>query len=170
METPKIHLDALEQEQETLWYLGGMRIIAALREQPTSLSHLFEYREPSGTYVCSYSPQSEETAFYLVEGEGTFFSAGMILSATPGTFLFLPRELSFHYQIAQSGPAHVITWTANSGFAHRVLTMGQPGRAFVLAPPTLGTSEKRRQLAALLLDLRSMHTHAQDPLAMNLPV
>lgn len=153
METCKTHLDTLEQEQETFWYLGGLRIIAALREQPVGLSHLFQYREPSGTYASSYSPQPAETAFYLAEGEGTFFSAGMALSATPGTFLFLPRGLSFHHQIAHSSHAHIITWTANSGFVHRVLNMGQPGQAFVLTPPMPDVPEKRYQLTALLLDM-----------------
>jgi hypothetical protein len=150
MEKHNAHAASLEQEQETLWYLGGLRIIAALRELPARSSHLVEYREPSGTYTSSYSPRPEETAFYLAEGEGTFFSAGEMLSAPPGTFLFLPRHLSFRYQIGQSGPARIITWTTNSGFARQVLQMGQPDQALVLAPPMLGSLEKRHQLTALL--------------------
>jgi len=153
MEKRDVSSASLEQEQETLWYLGGLRIIAALGEQPNRSSKLYEYREPSGTFISSYSPQPEETAFYLAEGEATFFSEGKALSATPGTFLFLPRNLSFRHQVAKFGSARIITWTTNRGFAQQVINMGQPDQAFMLAPPTHFAQEKMHQLTTLLLNM-----------------
>jgi mannose-6-phosphate isomerase-like protein (cupin superfamily) len=142
---------SLDQEQEALWYLGGLRIIQALTEQSREDRKIFEYLEPTGTCTFSYAPYREDTAFYVIEGEAIFSSGKTIAHATPGTFLFLPRNVSFRYEVTRSGPARILTWTTPMGFAHQVMNMGEPGQAFVLPPPSLLEREKIQQFALLLL-------------------
>jgi len=142
---------SLDKEQEALWYLGGLRIIQALGEQPKEDRKIFEYLEPAGTYTFSYAPYREDTAFYVIEGEAVFSSGKTIAHATPGTFLFLPRNVSLRYEVTRSGPARMLTWTTPMGFAHQVMHMGEPGQAFVLLPPSLLEREKIQQFALLLL-------------------
>ena len=141
---------SLDKEQEALWYLGGLRIIKALGEQTNGVCKIFEYLEPAGTYTFSYAPYREDTAFYVIEGEAVFSSGRTTLYASPGTFLFLPRNVSFRYEVTGSGPARMLTWTTPMGFAHQATKMGEPGQALVLHPPYILEREKVQQLATLL--------------------
>jgi len=142
---------SLDKEQEALWYLGGLRIIQALGEQPKEDRKILEYLEPAGTSTFSYAPYQEDTAFYVIEGEAIFVSGKATILATPGTFLFLPRPVGFHSVVTSSGPARILTWTTPMGFAQQVTSMGNPGQAFVLSPPPLYESKKVQQLATFLI-------------------
>ena len=138
------------QETETLWYLGGLRIIQALETQMKQIGPILEYLEPTRTATFSYAPVQEDTAFYVIEGEVTFVSGEATMYATPGTFLFLPRPVGFRSVVTSSDPARILTWTTPVGFAQQVTNMGKPGQAFVLAPPSVFESEKVQQLATFL--------------------
>ena len=142
---------SLDKEQEALWYLGGLRIIQALGEQPKEDRKILEYLEPAGTSTFSYAPYQEDTAFYVIEGEAIFVSGEATIHAIPGTFLFLPRPVGFRSVVTSSGPARILTWTTPMGFAQQVTSMGNPGQAFVLSPPPLYESKKVQQLATFLI-------------------
>jgi len=141
---------SLDKEQEVLWYLGGLRIIQALGEQPKKNHKIFEYLEPARTYTFSYAPYQEDTVLYVIDGEAVFSSGSTTVHATPGTFLFLPRNVCFRYKVTESGPARMLTWTTLMGFAQQVMNMGEPGQAFALLPPFLVEKEKIQQFALLL--------------------
>jgi hypothetical protein len=138
------------QEQETLWYRGGLRIIQTFETQMQPTGAICEYLAPAGTIAFSYAPFQEDAAVYLVEGAIDFYSGEAIIHATPGTFLFLPRPVGFRSVVTSVGPARLLTWTTPLGFAQRVTRMGAPGQVFVLAPPPFFAREKVQQLAALL--------------------
>ena len=76
METCTERSASLDNGQEALWYLGGLRIIQALGEQPKEDRKILEYLEPAGTSTFSYAPYQEDTAFYVIEGEAIFVSGG----------------------------------------------------------------------------------------------
>jgi mannose-6-phosphate isomerase-like protein (cupin superfamily) len=137
-------------EQETLWYLGGLRIIQALQTAGSRAGTIVEYLVPARTAVWSYAPDPEDAAFYIVGGAATFWSGATTIQATPGTFLFLPRSTGYRYRLPPTGSMRLLSWTTPPGFAQRVLRMGHPGEAFVLCPPPAPESEKVHQLAALL--------------------
>jgi hypothetical protein len=138
------------QERETLWYLGGQRIIQALELPTQQTSIIFEYLVPARTSVYSYGPSQEDTAFYVLAGEATFISGETTIQAAPGTFLFLPRPVGFHYVVSSSSHVRLLTWTTPLGFAQRVTSMGNQGETFVLSPPSTYESEKVQHLATLL--------------------
>lgn len=140
----------LDQEREALWYLGGLRIIKALGEHSPGGWTIIEEAPPAGTRVSSYSPSPEDSAFFVLEGEAIFESGSTTVYATAGTFLFLPRKLSFRYEVGRLHPARMLAWTAPLGLVHEVTRMGTPGQALVLPPPRLLDQEKMQQLATLL--------------------
>jgi hypothetical protein len=144
-------LASSQQEQETLWYLGGLRIIQALQTQGKMTSKIFEYLVPAKTSVLSYAPDPEDAAFYITGGEATFQSGETTIQATAGTFLFLPRSTGYRYIVPPTGSMRLLTWTTPPGFAQQVTSMGNPGEAFVLSPPPTPESEKVQQLATLLI-------------------
>jgi mannose-6-phosphate isomerase-like protein (cupin superfamily) len=138
------------QEQETLWYLGGLRIIQALETQVKRSSRIFEYLVPAKTSVLSYAPDPEDTAFYILRGEAAFQSGETTIQATPGTFMFLPRSTGYRYMVPATGSLRLFTWTTPPGFAQQVISMGNPGEAFVLSPPPTPESAQVQQFATLL--------------------
>lgn len=140
----------LDQEQEALWYLGGLRIIKALGENRPGGWNFSEEAPPAGTHVFSYAPSPEDSAFYVLEGGVTFVSGSTTVHASAGTFLFLPRNLSYHYEVDRLHAARMLAWRTPLGFSHKVTCMGTPGEALVLPPPRLLDQEKVQQLATLL--------------------
>jgi mannose-6-phosphate isomerase-like protein (cupin superfamily) len=139
-----------QEERETLWYLGGLRIIQALETQVKQTSKIFEYLVPAKTSVLSYAPDPEDTAFYILQGEATFQSGESTIQATAGTFMFLPRSTGYRYIVPATGSLRLFTWTTPPGFAQRVIRMGNPREAFVLSPPPDLESKKAQQFATLL--------------------
>ncbi|HEX6551489.1 MAG TPA: hypothetical protein VF026_01910 [Ktedonobacteraceae bacterium] len=140
----------LDQEREALWYLGGLRIIKALGEHSPGGWNIIEEAPPAGTLISSFSPSPEDSAFFLLEGDAIFVSGSMTVHATAGTFLFLPRNLSYRYEVGRPHSARILVWTTPLGLAHQVMRMGIPGQALVLLPPRLLDQEKMQQLATLL--------------------
>jgi hypothetical protein len=149
-------MESNRQEWETLWYLGGQRIIQALATEAKGSGAIFESLVPARTSVLSYSPQPDDTAFYVVEGEVSFGFGETHIHAIPGTLLFLPCPLSYRYTVPPSGSARILKWATPRGFAQQVTCMGNPGETFILSPSAEVQTEKVQHLAELLRN--SMNT------------
>ena len=139
----------LNTEQEALWYLGNLRIIQAIREQAGRAVHLTEYVLPAGTHISAHRHRDEDEGVYVAEGEATFSCGEKVISAPAGTLLFLPQNFHQHLEVGQSAPFRHLTWMTATGFAHKVLHIGEPGQALVLSPP-FASQERIQQLAMLL--------------------
>lgn len=140
----------LDKEQETLWYLGGQRIINALGERFEGTVRLTEFVTPAGTYVYAHLHKKEDEAHYVIDGEATVSCGGKVFHASAGTFLFLPCNVPHHMEVSKSGPFRYLTWMTPAGFAHDVTKMGNPNTALLLAPPPAPDRAKVQQLADLL--------------------
>ena len=140
----------LDQERAALWYLGGLRIIKALGEHNPGGWNVIEEAPPAGTCLSSYSPAPEDSAFFVLEGAAVFASGSTTVLASTGTFLFLPHNLSFRYEVDSLHPARMLAWTTPPGLAQEATRMGAPGQTLVITPPRLPDQEKVQQLATLL--------------------
>jgi mannose-6-phosphate isomerase-like protein (cupin superfamily) len=137
-----------EFEQEALWYLGGLRIINALRERIGEALHLTEFVSPARTHM--YALRREEEALYALEGEATVVCAGRVFPVSAGSFVFLPGDVPYQMQVSTFGPFHYLEWLTPPGFAHDVTWMGDPSHALVLNPPLVADRAKVERLAELL--------------------
>ena len=138
------------QEDETLWYLGGQKIIEGLATHVKPTGLIFEYVYQAGTYTSSYSPAQEDTAYYIITGEVTFTCGEATMRATPGTFVFLPRPIGFRSIVTSPKPTRILTWTTPLSFAQQMTCMGEQGQPFVLAPPPTFEKQKMQHLTILL--------------------
>jgi mannose-6-phosphate isomerase-like protein (cupin superfamily) len=140
------------QEQESLWYLGGRRIIQALGERMSGGSgvDLVEFVTPARAHVFTYRRTAEDEALYAIQGEATMTCGDQTVPARAGTFMFLPCGISHHLEVAPDGHFHYLRWMTPVGFAHDAIRMGIPGQALVLAPPLGPDEAKVHHLAALL--------------------
>jgi mannose-6-phosphate isomerase-like protein (cupin superfamily) len=141
----------LYQEQETLWYLGGQRIVQALGERmPAGLEDLTEFVAPARAHVFTYRLTAEDEAIYATEGNATMTCGELTFPVSAGMLLFLPCGISHHLEVGPNGHFHYLRWMTPDGFAHEVTRMGIPGQPLVLAPPACPDGTKVQQLAQLL--------------------
>ena len=143
----------LNAEQETLWYLGSLRIIKAIGEQSDHAVLLTEHILPAGTHIYANHHQDKDEGVYVTVGEATYSCGEQVISATAGTLLFLPQNVHHQLEVSKSDPFYYLSWTTAKGFAHNVLHMGEPGQALALFPPPSTPQERIQQLAILLRDV-----------------
>jgi mannose-6-phosphate isomerase-like protein (cupin superfamily) len=137
-----------EFEQEALWYLGGLRIINALRERIGEALRLTEFVSPARTHM--YALRREEEALYALAGEATVVCSGRVLPVSAGSFVFLPSDVPYQMQVSTSGPLRYLEWLTPPGFANEVIRMGDPSHALLLNPPLVADRTKIERLAELL--------------------
>lgn len=140
----------LDQEQEALWYLGGQRIINALREWSKGMLRLTEFETPARTFIFSHLHKKDDEALYVIEGEAIVSCGGQTFHLSAGTFLFLPYTTPYRMEISTTGPLRYLMWMTPAGFAQDVTKIGNPGEPLILAPPLATEQAKVRQLANLL--------------------
>jgi mannose-6-phosphate isomerase-like protein (cupin superfamily) len=140
----------LNAEQESLWYLGSLRIIKAIEEQFGHSIHLTKHILPAGTRIFANHHQDKDEGIYVVGGEAIFSCGEKVISATAGTLLVLPQNSHFYLEVSQPDPFHYLSWTTAQGFAHTVLHMGESGQMLVLSPPPSTPQERIQELAVLL--------------------
>jgi len=139
----------LNEEQEALWYLGGLRIIQAIREQVGHTVHRTEYVLPAGTHIYAQRHRNDDEGVFVAEGEATFSCGEKVMSVTAGTLLFFPQNVHHHLEVGTSASFRYLTWVMTTGFADSTLHMGEPGQALVLSPPPFTSGERIQQLTIL---------------------
>jgi mannose-6-phosphate isomerase-like protein (cupin superfamily) len=139
-------------EQETLWYLGGQRIISTLGERCGGTLRLMEFATPAETFIYAHRSQEDE-AHYVMAGAATFACDGQVFHPSAGAFLFLPCNVPYQLAVSAAGPLHYLSWMMPAGFAQDVIKMGNPHQALLLAPPPAPAPAKVQHLADLLRGL-----------------
>ena len=102
-------------EGEARWWLGGLSTIKATGKETDGLYTLVEVFEPQGVEVPVHVHHNEDEAFYVLEGEMTFYVGEETYKAAPGTFVFGPRDVPHAYTI-DSGPARFLMFCSPAGF------------------------------------------------------
>jgi quercetin dioxygenase-like cupin family protein len=120
-------------EGEARWWLGGLSTIKATGKQTGGQYTLVEIREPQGVEVPLHVHHSEDEAFYVLEGEMTFYVGDETYKAGPGSFVFGPRDIPHTYTI-DSGPARFLMLLSPAGFEDFIEASSEPAEALTLPP------------------------------------
>src|SRR5215213_7688844 len=95
-----------EGEGEARWWGGGLATIKATGKETGGRYTLVEVLEPEGEAPLHVHHREDE-AFYVLEGEMTFEIGEETIKASPGSFLFGPRDIPHRYTV-DSGPAKML--------------------------------------------------------------
>src|SRR4028118_12298 len=79
-------------EGEALWWIGMLATIKASAEQTGGRYTLVEVLAPDGFASPLHVHHTEDEAFWILEGEMTFYVGDQTIKAHPGSFLFGPQE------------------------------------------------------------------------------
>lgn len=121
-------------EGEAWWWLGGLATIKATGKETDGQYTLVEVLEHQGAEVPLHVHHNEDEAFYVLEGEMTFYVGEETIKAGPGSFLFGPRDIPHTYTV-DSGPARLLFLLTPAGFEGLIRETGEPARALTLPPP-----------------------------------
>jgi quercetin dioxygenase-like cupin family protein len=136
---PAARIFGLEDgEGNARWWGGGLATIKATGKETGDLYSIVEVLEPQGAQAPLHLHRKEDEAFYVLEGEMTFRIGEETIKASPGSFVFGPKDVPHTYTV-DSGPARLLFLLSPAGFEGFVEAISKPAKARTLPPPQAET-------------------------------
>jgi quercetin dioxygenase-like cupin family protein len=132
----------------SVWYSGSLFTFLATGEETQGQFALMEVIARKGNAPPPHLHHREDETFYVLEGEATFSVGGRTIKATPGTMVFLPRDVVHSFAI-ESDQMRVLVLVAPAGLEEWFKEFSVPAPALTLPPATeVPYSEIQKMLAA----------------------
>jgi len=123
-----------EGEGEAWWWLGVTLVtIKATGKETGGRYTLVEVLEPEGEEAPLHVHHREDEAFWVLEGELTFQVGDETIKASPGSFLYGPRDVPHRYTV-DSGPARLLFVLSPAGFEEFIYATSEPAKERTLPP------------------------------------
>ena len=122
-----------EGDGNARWWVGGLATIKAAGKETGDLYSIVEVLEPQGARAPLHLHRKEDEAFYVLEGEMTFYVGEETYKARPGSFVFGPRDVPHTYTV-DSGPARLLFILSPAGFEGFIEAISEPAKARTLPP------------------------------------
>jgi mannose-6-phosphate isomerase-like protein (cupin superfamily) len=105
-----------EDVGEAIWFAGALMILKAAGDQTEGRFAFMDQRLPGQYAVPLHVHHSEDEAWYVLEGELTFFCGDKSFSAGPGAWVFLPKDVPHSFRVGAAG-GRLLTFSAPADFA-----------------------------------------------------
>jgi quercetin dioxygenase-like cupin family protein len=129
-----------EGEGEARWWLGGLATIKATGKETGGRYTLVEVLDPEGEGPLHVHHREDE-GFWILEGELTFEVGEETIKASPGSFVFGPKDVPHRYTV-DSGPARLLYILSPAGFEEFIYATSEPAKERTLPPPPEGPPEE----------------------------
>lgn len=116
------------------WFAGALLVHKAEGAATNYQFDLLDQTMPPGYVVPRHLHHTEDEAWYLLDGEMTFYCGDDELTATRGGWVFAPREIPHSFKVGPRG-ARALTFGFPSGFARFVAEFGEPAPRRAVPPP-----------------------------------
>ena len=123
-------------EGEALWFAGGLLTYKATGAQTTGHLALAEVHAPKDAGSPRHRHHHEDEAWYILDGDLTFWLGGQQRTASGGAFVFGPRGVDHRFRV-DSSEARFLLLLTPSGFEDFTRTCGSPATALTMPPPDL---------------------------------
>lgn len=134
-------------EGEAYWFAGGLMVTKASGAETDGHFALLDQTLPAHYAAPRHVHHSEDEAWYLLQGEATFFCGEETLEATRGSFVFLPRAIEHAFKVGPRG-ARLLTMAAPASFADFVAEAGEPAKERAVPPAAPMDIERLTRIAA----------------------
>ena len=107
--------------------------------------------EPDGVEAPLHVHHREDEAFWILEGELTFQIGEETIKASPGSYLFGPKDVPHRYTV-DSGPARMLFLLSPAGFEELIYATSEPAKELTLPPPPEGppSEAEMEQMGAIV--------------------
>ena len=140
-----------EGEGDARWWLGvTLATIKATGKETDGRYTLVEVLEPDSVEAPLHVHHNEDEAFWILEGELTFQIGEETIKASPGSFLFGPKDVPHRYTV-DSGPARMLFLLSPAGFEELIYATSEPAQELTLPSPPEGppSEAEMEQMGAL---------------------
>ena len=129
-------------EGEGVWFADSLLRYKVTGDETHGQLALAEVRAPRGSGSPVHTHRHEDEAWYILEGELTFWLGEESRRATTGDFIFGPRGLR-HRFLVDSGVARFLILVTPAGFEDFTRACGWPATVETLPPPDLSPTQRR---------------------------
>jgi mannose-6-phosphate isomerase-like protein (cupin superfamily) len=137
------------KEAPAYWNLGILWMVLAEAKDTGGAYSIMEQVIPKGPQACVHLHETQEEAFYILEGHAIYTIGDQKLEAGPGDFLSIPRNTWHSFESLTHG-LRVLNFYAPAGFERLIIESGTPAASLTLPPDDLPPPD--RQLVQRLLD------------------
>jgi len=133
--------------QQSIWYNGSLMTFLATAEDTQGQFALIEAVARKGNAPPPHMHHREDEIFYVVEGEITASVGNKTIKATPGTLVFMPRDVVHSFAI-ESEQVRMLVLLTPAGMEGWFKEFSVPAPAMTLPPVAeVPFSEIQRMLA-----------------------
>ena len=118
----------------SVWYNGWLLTFLATAEETRGQFALIEATARKGNVPPRHVHHREEETFYVLEGEIIVSVGDHTMKGTPGTMIFLPRDVRHSFTI-ESEQFRMLNLVSPAGFEAWFREFGVPAPAMTLPPP-----------------------------------
>lgn len=135
------------EEGRATWFAGALMIQKAGGEQTDGRFAFLDQTVPGDYAAPRHVHRDEDEAWYVLEGEATFYCGERQLCAGAGSWVFLPKGVPHAFRVGAAG-ARLLTLTSPATFADFVQAAGEPARSLTVPPPGPLDAERLTATAA----------------------
>lgn len=136
------------EEGQSFYFLGTLMTLKAGSTETDGHFSLIEQVAPPGFATPLHMHHSEDEAMYILEGTYTFFVGDQVISAGPGAFVYMPKDVPHAFRVEGETPARLLQLTAPAGIEQAFIEMGEPATTLT-PPPHIPTPEEFGRMAAI---------------------
>ena len=122
-----------EGEGEALWFSGGLLTYKTTGDQTGGRLAIAEVVAPEGTGSPKHLHHHEDEAWYVIDGELTFFLGEAQHLAGPGSFVFGARHVEHRFEVT-SPQARFLILVTPAGFEEFTRICGDPATSPTMPP------------------------------------
>jgi mannose-6-phosphate isomerase-like protein (cupin superfamily) len=113
------------EEGTPFWFVGALMVRLADAHRTGGVLDLLDQTVPPGYAPPRHVHAHDDEAWYVLEGDATFWCGDRELRAGCGSFVFLPKGVEHTFRTGTRG-ARLLTFSFPSGFADFVAAAGEP--------------------------------------------
>jgi mannose-6-phosphate isomerase-like protein (cupin superfamily) len=135
------------EEGQAVWFLDSLLIVKATGEQTGGAFGLIDHVIMPPGDSPFHVHHNEDEAFYVYEGQMTFYVGEERIKAEPGTWVYGPREVPHGFRIEGDSPASMLVFNTPAGFEQFPVEVGEPAKGLTLPPPPEEPPDMERRLS-----------------------
>ena len=134
---------------DAFWFINSLTTVKSTADSTGGAFSLVQQLMPPGFQTPYHLHHNEDEAFYILDGQATFFLNGNKFMIGKGGYLFLPRQQPHGFRIepARSGPVSMLVLaTPGNEFQGFMQEMATPAEKYLLPYATPPDMQKMVEL------------------------
>jgi quercetin dioxygenase-like cupin family protein len=122
------------QEGEARWWFGALAEIKATAADTGGQMTIVEVTEPPGAEAPLHVHYRDDEAFWILEGDVTFEVGDATIEASPGDYVFAPRDIPHRFTVGDQG-CRMLFILLPGGIEDVIRATSEPAASRTLPPP-----------------------------------